>query len=74
MAGGWPASEHARPGAGTQDDTLPFDLLDAPAVESDPRARLMRERGWDGWIRSTRMPGPPGDHHTRTSPHRGSAG
>ena len=40
-------------------DDLPFDLLDAFAVESDPRAErlmdLMRERGWDGWIRSRRL-------------------
>ena len=36
-------------------DDLPFDLLDALAVESDPRAErlldLMRERGWAGWTR-----------------------
>jgi DNA-binding transcriptional MerR regulator len=34
-------------------DDLPFDLLDALAVESDPRAErlldLMRERGWASW-------------------------
>ena len=45
-------------------DNLPFDLLDALAVESDPRAErlmdLMRERGWDGWIRSKRLAVPPG--------------
>jgi DNA-binding transcriptional MerR regulator len=45
-------------------DNLPFDLLDAQAVESDPRARrlmeLMRERGWDGWIRSTPLRKQPG--------------
>jgi hypothetical protein len=45
-------------------DDLPFDLLDALAVESDPRAQrlmdLMRERGWDGWIRSKRLAEPPG--------------
>jgi DNA-binding transcriptional MerR regulator len=39
-------------------DDLPFDLLDALAVESDPRAQrlldLMRERGWASWTR-TRM-------------------
>jgi DNA-binding transcriptional MerR regulator len=44
-------------------DDLPFDLLDALAVEYDPRAErlkyLMRERGWDGWIRSERLAGPP---------------
>jgi DNA-binding transcriptional MerR regulator len=44
-------------------DDLPFDLLDALAVESDPRAQrlldLMRERGWAGWTGSspTRWPG-----------------
>jgi DNA-binding transcriptional MerR regulator len=45
------------------DDDLPFDLLDALAVESDPRARrlqgLMRERGWTGWTRMERL-APPG--------------
>jgi len=43
-------------------DDLAFDLLDAFAVESDPRAErlqdLMRERGWAGWIRSERLPEP----------------
>jgi DNA-binding transcriptional MerR regulator len=37
-------------------DGLPFDLLDALAVESDPRAQqmldLMRERGWASWTRT----------------------
>jgi DNA-binding transcriptional MerR regulator len=45
-------------------DDLTFDLLDALAVESDPRAQrmldLMRERGWDGWARSRRLAEPPG--------------
>jgi hypothetical protein len=45
-------------------DDLAFDLLDALAVESDPRAErmleLMRERGWNGWTRLERMPQPPG--------------
>jgi DNA-binding transcriptional MerR regulator len=45
-------------------DDLPFDLLDAFAVESDPRAQrlmdLMRERGWNGWIRLERLAEPPG--------------
>lgn len=40
-------------------DDLPFDLLDALAVESDPRAErllgLMRERGWAGWNRLERL-------------------
>ncbi len=43
-------------------DDVSFDLLDALAVESDPRARrlrdLMRERGWDGWIRLERLAEP----------------
>ena len=37
-------------------DDLPFGLLDALAVESDPRAQrildLMRERGWASWTRT----------------------
>ncbi|QSB12967.1 MerR family transcriptional regulator [Natronosporangium hydrolyticum] len=37
-------------------DELPFDLLDALVVESDPRAQrmleLMRERGWASWTRT----------------------
>jgi DNA-binding transcriptional MerR regulator len=45
-------------------DELPFDLLDALALESDPRLErlmdLMRERGWAGWIRMKRLPQPPG--------------
>lgn len=40
-------------------DDLQFDLLDALAVESDPRAarlrELLRERGWDGWTRMERL-------------------
>ena len=40
-------------------DELPFDLLDALAVESDPRMermqQLMRERGWAGWARLERL-------------------
>jgi DNA-binding transcriptional MerR regulator len=40
-------------------DDLPFDLLDALAVESDPRAErlldLMRERGWARWTRLERL-------------------
>jgi DNA-binding transcriptional MerR regulator len=46
------------------DDDLPFDLLDALALESDPRMErmleLMRERGWAGWIRPERLAEPPG--------------
>ena len=45
-------------------DDLPFDLLDALAVESDPRMermqQLMRERGWAGWTRLERLAEPPG--------------
>ena len=44
-------------------DDLPFDLLDALAVESDPRVErlldLMRERGWAGWTRPERLAEPP---------------
>ena len=44
-------------------DDLPFDLLDAFAVESDPRMgrmqQLMRERGWAGWARFERLAEPP---------------
>lgn len=45
--------------AAHDDDDLPFDLLDAFAIESDPRAQrlmdLMRERGWAGWTRLERL-------------------
>jgi DNA-binding transcriptional MerR regulator len=41
-------------------DDLPFDLLDALGVESDPRVErmfdLMRERGWARWTRFERLP------------------
>ena len=54
-------AQHA--GHGAHDD-LPFDLVDALAVESDPRMervqRLMRERGWAGWARFERLADPPG--------------
>jgi DNA-binding transcriptional MerR regulator len=44
------------PGETNPGDDLPFDLLDALAVESDPRAGrmldLMRERGWASWTRT----------------------
>lgn len=57
------ASGEMLPGEIAHDD-LPFDLLDALAVESDPRAErmlgLMRERGWTGWNRPERLPEPPG--------------
>ncbi|MFG2039130.1 MerR family DNA-binding transcriptional regulator [Dactylosporangium sp. NPDC048998] len=49
-------------GEGAHDD-LPFDLLDALAVESDPRAKrlqeLVRERGWARWTRLERLAEPP---------------
>jgi DNA-binding transcriptional MerR regulator len=44
-------------------DDLAYDLLDALAVESDPRTErmldLMRERGWAGWIHPERLAEPP---------------
>jgi DNA-binding transcriptional MerR regulator len=44
-------------------DDLAFDLLDALAVEFDPRTErmldLMRERGWTGWNRPERLAEPP---------------
>jgi DNA-binding transcriptional MerR regulator len=56
-AGG--TGSQADQGAG---DDLPFDLLDALAVESDPRMerlqQLMRERGWAGWSRLERLAEP----------------
>lgn len=43
-------------------DDVSFDLLDSLAHEQDPRAdrlvELMRERGWDGWIRLERVENP----------------
>ena len=46
------------------DDDLPFDLLKALAVESEPQTErlleLVRERGWAHWIRPERLAGPPG--------------
>jgi DNA-binding transcriptional MerR regulator len=47
-------------------DDLPYDLLDALAVETDPRVQrlmdLMRERGWASWTRTRpeRLAEPPG--------------
>ena len=50
--------------ASAEQDDLPFDLMDALAVESDTRARrlrqLMRERGWERWTRMDRVAEPPG--------------
>jgi hypothetical protein len=44
-------------------DDLAFDLLDALAVEYDPRTErmldLMRERGWTGWNRPEQLAEPP---------------
>ena len=44
-------------------DDLAVELLDAIAVESDPRAQrlldMMRERGWAGWTRLERLTEPP---------------
>jgi hypothetical protein len=46
-----------------EQDDLPFDLLNALAVQADPRVErlldLMRERGWAGWIRLERLEEPP---------------
>lgn len=51
-------------GAEEAEDDLPFDLLDALALESDPRTKrlreLLRERGWARWTRLERLPEPPG--------------
>jgi DNA-binding transcriptional MerR regulator len=48
---------------GMAHDDLAFDLLDALAVESDPRTErmldLVRERGWTGWNRTERLAKPP---------------
>jgi DNA-binding transcriptional MerR regulator len=45
-------------------DDAGFDLLEAFALESEPRSQrmvdLMRERGWDGWIRLKRVEESPG--------------
>jgi DNA-binding transcriptional MerR regulator len=45
-------------------DDLAFDLLDALALEFDPRTQrlldLLRERGWSGWNRTERLAEPPG--------------
>ncbi|HEY2280033.1 MAG TPA: MerR family transcriptional regulator [Streptosporangiaceae bacterium] len=57
------AAGESYPGGGERDD-LPFDLMDALAVESDPRMErlldLVRERGWAGWTRLERLPEPGG--------------
>jgi DNA-binding transcriptional MerR regulator len=50
-------------GDAAQDD-LPFELVDALALETDPRVQrltdLMRERGWARWTRLDRLPETPG--------------
>ncbi|MFC0529759.1 MerR family DNA-binding transcriptional regulator [Phytohabitans kaempferiae] len=47
---------------GVAHDDLPFHLMDALAIEADPRARrlldLMRERGWASWTRMERVARP----------------
>ena len=49
--------------AEAKQDDMPFDLMDALAVEADPRAprmmELMRERGWARWTRFDRVGEPP---------------
>jgi DNA-binding transcriptional MerR regulator len=58
------AADETTTGEASHDD-LPFGLLDALAVESDPRVQrlmdLMRERGWGSWTgtRPERLAAPP---------------
>ena len=53
------AAAEGRPELDEVQDDVSYDLLDALAQEKDPRAarmvELMRERGWDGWIRLERV-------------------
>ncbi len=53
------AEAAGRPELEEVQDDVSYDLLDALALEKDPRAarmvELMRERGWDGWIRLERV-------------------
>ncbi|MEU5988635.1 MerR family transcriptional regulator [Spirillospora sp. NPDC047418] len=60
------------------DEDLPFDLLEALAVESDPRAvrmvELMRERGWNGWVRTERLQERPAEAGRRPARVRGRGG
>ncbi|MBM0279271.1 MerR family transcriptional regulator [Micromonospora sp. STR1s_6] len=53
-------------------DDLPFDLLDALAVEADPRLQrlldLMRERGWAGLARLERLAEPRAERPGRAKP------
>ncbi|MGI5215774.1 MerR family transcriptional regulator [Plantactinospora sp. CA-290183] len=65
LADAYTSAEAAHDEAAHED--LPFGLLDALAVESDPRAQrmldLMRERGWTSWTRTRpqRLAEPPYD-------------
>jgi DNA-binding transcriptional MerR regulator len=56
------AAGQTDPGGETHDD-LPFNLLDALAIEYDSRSErlleLMRERGWVSWTRLERVAEPP---------------
>ncbi|GLW10929.1 MerR family transcriptional regulator [Microtetraspora sp. NBRC 13810] len=57
-------AEHAYASGEVAHDGLPFDLLDALALEYDPRAQRLldriRERGWASWTRAERLTEPPG--------------
>jgi DNA-binding transcriptional MerR regulator len=57
---------------GAARDDLAFDLLDALAVEYDPRTQrmldLMRERGWTGWNRPERLAPPHRPAHRPEGP------
>jgi DNA-binding transcriptional MerR regulator len=70
------ASGELNVGDVAQDD-LAFDLLDALAVEFDPRTErlldLMRERGWTGWNRPERLAEPPAGC-TKADPEDGPGG
>ena len=61
--------------AGMAPDDLLFDLVEALAVEADPRGlrmlELMRERGWNGWTRLQRLQDPPGRPPTGSAGRRG---
>lgn len=60
MAAMFEEAEAARsPELAQMQGDISYDLLDALAAEMDPRTErmveLMRERGWDGWIRLERV-------------------
>ncbi len=62
MAAMFEEAEAARsPELADMQGDVSYDLLDALAAEMDPRTermvQLMRERGWDGWIRLSRVDG-----------------